>query len=66
MNLIHASLCSLVWWLYGNDTAGLMLSFMQESLNICEIKFVSVSEMILLGSQYSEKIILHVLLGCSQ
>ena len=60
-NVMHASACPLFWWLYDGDTVWHMLSCLQKFSN--STKFVPISEIILLGSTYSENILLHVLLG---
>ena len=60
MNVKHASACPLLQWLYNDDTACQMLSFMYNVSNISKMTFVPASEAILLGSPYSEKIILNI------
>ena len=54
---MHALASSILWWSYDDDN---MPSLLQKFLNFSEIKFVPASENILLGSLYSEKIILYV------
>ena len=61
-NFIHASTCLWLWWLYNDDTMYHKLNHLQKFLNFWK-KLVPTSETILLGSLYSEKIILYVLLG---
>ena len=65
MNFMHTSAYLLLWSLYDNDSAWLMSRYLQHSLNIHEIKFVYVSDITLLGSLYSAKIIIHVFIRLS-
>ena len=60
MNLMQNSTCPLFWWLYDEDSACQMPSFLQKFSN-----FMPVSETILLGSQYFENIILQVFIRLS-
>ena len=41
-NIMHSSACTLLLWLYDDDTACQMLSFLWKFSNISEIKFVPV------------------------
>ena len=60
---MHASPYPLILWLCDDDTEYHMLNLLQKFLNFLKQNFVPVFETILLGSSYSEKIILHVFLG---
>ena len=58
INLIHTSTSPLLWWWYDDDTACTVLTFLQNALNLSEIKLPLASNIIFFGKPYSEKIIL--------
>ena len=54
-NFICASTCSLLWWWYDDVIVCWMFIFLQNSLNVLDVKFVLTSETVLFGSPYSAK-----------
>ena len=58
-NLVHVSTCLLLWWWHDDDAACSVFRFLQNVLNLYEIKLPPVSDIIFLVKWNSEKIILH-------
>ena len=65
MNVMQASTCPLLWWLYDDDTACLMLNLLQKHLNFSVMKLVPESDTIFYGNKHLAKIILQLLLRYS-
>ena len=55
VNMMHVSTCPLLWSWYDGDTVCSMFRFLQNLLNLSEIKLSPASDIIFLGKPYSEK-----------
>ena len=63
MNMMHASVCPLLWWLYDDDSTWWMLRHLQKSWELFWNNFVPSYDIGLPGNLYFVKIIIHALLG---
>ena len=59
INLIYTFTCPLLWWWYDDDTAWSMFMFLQNLLNLSEIKLPPAPDITFFGKAYSEEIVLH-------
>ena len=65
MNLMHVLTCPRFWRWYTDDTACLMLSLLQNFLNLSETKLVPASDIILHGIPYSANMTFVVVISLS-
>ena len=64
-NKMDGCACLLLCCLYYDDMACYLLSILQKFLNFYEIKVIPTTETTLLGSFYSENIIMHIFVRLS-
>ena len=63
---IHTSTCPLLWWWYDDDVACSVFIFLQNCLNLSEMKLPPASDITFFGKHYSEKSFCMLILSCMQ